>query len=100
MVCREPQNHSTGCYFCHTKGYSVKTRSKIEYSNLYFDLWPVPHVPELPVPNSQLSSTCASESSKDDSFMDPDFQEDFESKVSDLISQDMHDFVRNLQGEN
>ncbi len=81
MVWHKPKDHSTDCYFYLTnaKGYSVKTRSKIEYPNVPSVLRLMSHGLEMPVPNPPISSTCESESSEEDSCMDPDFKENLES---------------------
>ena len=52
MVWREQSDHVTDCYFCMTniKGFSRKNKSKISYPVCRSDIKPVPHDPDLPVP--------------------------------------------------
>lgn len=52
MVWREPTSHAEDCYFCLTKikGFSKKSKSTIEFPNVPSAIRPVPHGPELPIP--------------------------------------------------
>ena len=52
MVWREQSDHVTDCYFCMTniKGFSQNLKSKISYPVCRSVIKPVPHDPDLPVP--------------------------------------------------
>lgn len=100
MVWREQKDHSTDCYFCLTniKGYSVKTRAKIRYPDVPSAIRPVPHGPDLPVPNVPIASAISeSDSNEEDNPMDTDFQEMADNREPKFISQEMlHDLARDL----
>jgi hypothetical protein len=53
MVWRQPINHVDDFYFCMCtlKGFNTKSEKAITYSNLPSAIRPVPHGPDLPVPN-------------------------------------------------
>ena len=53
MVWREPQDHSSDCYFCITqiKRISSKSKHTVKYPNLPSAMRPVPHSEDLPIPN-------------------------------------------------
>jgi hypothetical protein len=75
MVWRQPINHVDDCYFCMCtlKGFNTKNKKAITYPNLPSAIRPVPHGPDIPVPNppKQLhtlqaeSSATPSDSSED-----------------------------------
>ncbi|UYV83317.1 hypothetical protein LAZ67_23000493 [Cordylochernes scorpioides] len=52
MIWREPEDHSSDCYFCLTKttGITSKSRHTVEYPDLPSAMRPVPHSDILPVP--------------------------------------------------
>ena len=77
-----PKDHSADYYYSliNTKGYSVKTQFKMKYPDAPSAHWPLPHSPELPIPDPPLNITCKSEYSEKGKCIDPDFQEDLESK--------------------
>jgi len=50
IVWREPQDHSSDCYFC-IKGISSKSRHTVKYPNLPSAMRPVPHSEDLPIPH-------------------------------------------------
>ena len=58
MVWREPTSHAEDCYFCLTKigGHSKRTKSNIENPNVPSAVKPIPHGPELPIPNPYAKS--------------------------------------------
>ena len=60
MVCREPKEHLTDCYFClvNTKGIGKKNRQNFFYSSIPSAIRPVLHSDEFPSPvfNGFLSS--------------------------------------------
>jgi len=52
MVWREQTDHVTDCYFCMTniRGFFRKNKSKISYPECKSAIKPVPHDPDLRVP--------------------------------------------------
>ena len=64
MVWREPQDHSSDCYFCITqiKGISSKSKHTIKYPNLPSAMRPVPHSEDLPIPHLPTHLTLGDES--------------------------------------
>jgi hypothetical protein len=74
-VWRQPINHVEGCYLCMCtlKGFNTKNKTEITDLNLPSAIIPVPHGPDIPVPNppKQLhtledeSSATLNESSED-----------------------------------
>ncbi|KAI6658214.1 hypothetical protein LOD99_15483 [Oopsacas minuta] len=52
MVWREPQDHTTDCYFCmvNTKGVGKKSRQTLSYPSIPSAMRPVPHSDRLPPP--------------------------------------------------
>lgn len=105
MIWREQKDHITDCYFCLTnvKGFSSKSKHKINYPNLDSALRPVPHDINLPVPVPPISWTLTDndENSKSDTEQicnenDPDFVSVI-STLPHLITQDeLHDLSRDL----
>ena len=53
MVWREPQDHSSDCYFCirQIKGISSKSKHTVKYTNLPSAMRPVPHREDLHIPH-------------------------------------------------
>ncbi|XP_075041868.1 histone-lysine N-methyltransferase EHMT1 isoform X2 [Mixophyes fleayi] len=53
MMWREQKNHSDDCYFCScdVKGYNSKWKCTITYPNLLSAIRPIPHGPDVPVPD-------------------------------------------------
>ena len=86
MVWREQSDHVTDCYFCMTaiRGFSRNKKSKISYSVCKSAIKPVPHSPDLPVPqpptekeDSLSVNACEStstESEEEPIELDPSFQ--------------------------
>ena len=52
MVWREPQDHSSDCYFCimQIKGISSNSKHTVKYTNMPSAMRPVPHSEDLPIP--------------------------------------------------
>ena len=73
-------------------------RAKIEYPDVSSAIKPVPHGPDLPVPNAPIASYISgSDSNEEDISMDTDFQEAADNKEPKLISQEtLHDLARDL----
>ena len=106
MVWREQSDHVTDCYFCMTaiRGFSRKNKSKISYPVCKSAIKPVPHSPDLPVPQppnekEDSSSVNARESTSTESEeepieLDPCFQHE---SVPLFINQErLNDLVRDL----
>ena len=52
MICREPKDHITDCYFCivKTTRYNSKNKSKMQYLSLPSAMRPQSHSVEIPIP--------------------------------------------------
>ncbi|KAJ4448463.1 hypothetical protein ANN_10479 [Periplaneta americana] len=52
MIWREPTNNGDNCYFCTVKvaGYTAKNKKDILYPNIPSVIRPIPHGPDIPVP--------------------------------------------------
>jgi len=64
MVWREPQDHSSDCYFCITqiKGISSKSKHTVKYTDLPFAMMPIPHREDLHIPHLPTHLTVEDES--------------------------------------
>ena len=64
MVWREPQDHSSECYFCITqvKGISSKSKHTVKYPKLPSAMRPVPHSENLHIPHPPTHLTLEGES--------------------------------------
>ena len=60
IVCREPRDHVTDCYFCivNIKDVGKKNRHKISYPSILSAIPLIPHCEELPVPVFSGFSSC------------------------------------------
>jgi hypothetical protein len=58
MIWRQPPNHGDDCYFCtcNIQGYSLKNKKDIVYPNLPSAMRPLPHGPDIPVPQPSSNS--------------------------------------------
>ena len=65
MVWREEKDHITDYYFCmiNLKGINHKNKQHVQYSTFLFAIRPIPHDPDLPVPepNSNIEYSPSSE---------------------------------------
>jgi len=106
MVWLEQSDHVPNCYFCMTniRGFSRKNKSKISYPVCKSAIKPVPHDPDLPVPQppTQKEDTLSvderastgTESEVDLIESDPSFQHE---SAPLLINQEsLNDLVRDL----
>ena len=70
MIWREPQNHLNDCYYCMTeiKGFSSKSKHRIQYPNIPSARRPVPHDESMPVPKppDNINSKSESDTTKSD----------------------------------
>ena len=84
MVWREPQDHSSDCYFCITqiKGINSNSRHTVKYPNLPSAMRPVPHSEDLPIPHPPTRLTVEDESEHEQL---PKFQ--MRSKIMLLLKQ-------------
>ena len=106
MVWREQSDHVTNCYFCMTtiRGFSQNHMSKISYPVCKSAIKPVPHSPDLPVPqppteneDSLFVNACEStstESAEEPIELDPSFQH--ESALLFINQECLNDLVRDL----
>ena len=106
MVWREQSDHVTDCYFCMTniKGFSRKNKSKISYPVCRSAIKPIPHDPDLLVPQPPTEkedtlsvdegANTSTESEEDLIETDPSFQHE---SAPLLINQErLNDLVRDL----
>ena len=105
MVWREPQNHTTDCYFCMTNitGLNKKNKHNIVYPDCDSALKPVPHDVEnpVPVPPSDIDIQTDDDEDSDDDRVDDAGDElyavESEDKLPHLITQEeLNDLVRDL----
>ena len=106
MVWREQSDHVIDCYFCMTaiRGFSRKNKSKISYPVCKSAIKPVPHSPDLSVPqpptkkeDSLSVNACESTSTKSEEEpveLDPSFQ--CESAPLFINQERLNDLVRDL----
>lgn len=69
-IWREPTDHSTNCYFCMVDPSKRRTGKKapaIIYPNIPSSIAPVPHGPELPVPNPPQRDETGNDSTSSES---------------------------------
>ena len=102
MVWREPQDHTTDCYFCLTSvtGFSSRNKDKIQYPDLPSARRPVPHdcTLPIPVPPANMSLMVSSDSASSTSS-DSDSYENYEADDGNphLIEQsELNDLIRDL----
>ena len=64
MVRREGKYHVTDCYFCRTnlKDINRKNKLHVQYSDIRPAIKPVPHGPDLPVPEPNVTVESSSDS--------------------------------------
>ena len=107
MVWREPQDHTSDCYFCITriKGVSSKSKHTVKYPNLPTAMRPIPHSEDLPIPHSATHLTLEDESEHEADTEVPNEERDgltFETSTSScephLLTQgELNDLVRDLK---
>ena len=107
MVWREPQDHSSDCYFCITqiKGISSKSKHTVKYPNLASAMRPVPYSEDLPIPHSPTHLTPEDESEHEAATEFPKEEQDdatFETSTSScephLLTQgELNDLVWDLE---
>ena len=107
IVWREPQDHSSDCYFCitHIKGISSKSKNTVKYPNLPSVMRPVPYSEDLPIPHLPTHLTVEDESEHEEATEVPKEAQDdatFETSTSScephLLSQgELNDLVWDLE---
>ena len=70
MVWREGKDHVTDCYYCMTnlQGINRKNKHCVQYTDIPSAIRPVPHGPNLPVPNPDVDIESSSESKSDNIY--------------------------------
>ena len=102
MVWREPRDHITDCYFCLTdiSGFTGKNKNKIVYPNLLSAIRPIPHSPDLPVPNPpniKQVGCSKSDISAEETDNDEEMYEGGKPSEPHLINQgEFNDLIRDL----
>jgi hypothetical protein len=70
MVCMEPSNNSSDCYFCLTppvaSGMNRKKQQRIDYPNIPSAIRSVPHGEDLPMPEPSKDYNLNSEMEEED----------------------------------
>ena len=107
MVWREPQDHSSDCYFCimQIKGISNKSKHTVKYPNLLSAMRSVPHSGDLPKPHPPTHLILEDESEHEAATEVPNEQQDdatVETSTSScephLLTQgELNDLVRDLK---
>eukprot|EP00096_Caligus_rogercresseyi_P007868 TRINITY_DN25_c0_g2_i3.p1 TRINITY_DN25_c0_g2~~TRINITY_DN25_c0_g2_i3.p1 ORF type:complete len:107 (+),score=8.59 TRINITY_DN25_c0_g2_i3:1303-1623(+) len=96
MVCKEPTNHITDCYFCaiDLSGMNRKKRDSLKYPDVLSARRPVAHSEEIPVPIFEELPNISDEDAS--SFEDPEEEEMvFEDDTPHPFSQkELNDLVR------
>jgi hypothetical protein len=72
MVWREGRDHVTDCYFCMTnlEGINRKNKQHVKYPDVPSAIKPVPHGPEVPIPNPPNNLDSSSDSCEEMDEMD------------------------------
>jgi len=107
IVWREPQDHSSDCYFCitQTKGISSKSKDTVKCPNLPSAMRPVPHSKDLPIPHLPTHLTLEDESEhgaatevQNEEQDDATFETSTSSCEPHLLTQgELNDLVRDLK---
>jgi hypothetical protein len=101
MVWRQPINHFDDCYFCMCtlKGFNTKNKKAITYPNMPSAIRPVPHGPDIPVPNppKQLHTLQAeSHATPNESSQYSEYGTDTHGTPEPFTQTEMNDLVRDL----
>jgi hypothetical protein len=88
MVWREPQNHGDDSYFCtcNIQGYNLKNKKEIVYPNLPSAMRPLPHGPDIPMPQSPQTLETPKDSASKSEDSEDDFQFDTASDRPQLFT--------------
>lgn len=70
MVWKEPNDHTSNCYFCITniKGKPSKSKHSVKYPNSSSAMRPVPHSQDHPVPDPPKQMTLNDDESSDEAM--------------------------------
>lgn len=104
-ILREPTDHSTNCHFCMVDPSKRRTGKKapaVIYPNIPSSIAPVPHGPELPVPNPPQGNETGDDSNSSES--EEDFEEPNDSAEGGTNKKkpyypnqkDLNDLIRDL----
>jgi hypothetical protein len=101
MLLRQPINHVDDCYFymCALKGFNTKNKKAITFPNLPSAIRPVPHGPDMPVPNppKQLyTQEAESSATPNESSEDSEYGNDTHSKHEPFTQTELNGLVRDL----
>ena len=101
MVWREGKDNVTDCYFCITnlQGINRKNKHCVQYPDVPSAIRPVPHGPDLPVPEPDVAMGSSSES-KSDNTADRAQSEEYMPEENDrpvpLTQADLNELTRDL----
>ena len=101
MVWREGKDNVTDCYFCITNLQAINRKNKhcVQYPDVPSAIRPVPHGPDLPVPEPDVAMESSSES-KSDNTADRAQSEEYMPEENDrpvpLTQADLNELTRDL----
>lgn len=103
MVWREQGNHVDDCYFCMVKvgGHNKKSMKGIVYPNLKSAIRPIPHGPNIPVPEPPIALESTSSSLSSSSSSTETSNHDYGStptkgQPKQFTQEELNDLVRDL----
>ena len=101
MVWREGKDHVTDCYFCMTnvKGFNRKTKHLVQYPDVPSAIKPVPHGPDLPVPQPNVTMESSSDSESCDMTHTAEcgaYRPEEDDQPVPLIQAELNDLTGNL----
>jgi uncharacterized protein (DUF2237 family) len=101
MVWRQPVNHVDDCCFCMCalKGFHTKNMKGVTYPNLPSAIKPVPHGPDIPVPNppkQPYTPEVESSATPDELSEDSEYGIDMHGTSESFARTELNDLVRDL----
>ena len=101
MVWREGKDNVTDCYFCITNLQAINRKNKhcVQYPDVPSAIRPVPHGPDLPVPEPDVAIESSSEPESDntaDREEDEEYMPEENDKPVPLTQADLNDLTRDL----
>jgi hypothetical protein len=95
----EPQHHGDDCYFCtcNIQGYNLKNKKEIVYPNLPSAMRPLPHGPDIPMPQPPQTLETPKDSASESVDSNDDFHFNMASNRPQLFMQTkLNDLVQDL----
>ena len=102
MVWREGKDHVTDCYFCLTnlKGINRKNKHHVQYPDVPSAIKPVPHGPDLPVPEPDVTMESSSDSKSSDMTGTAEcgaYKPEVDDRLVPLTQAELDDLTRDLK---